>query len=127
MLAAVPVAVLPGLPRKVADVSCEADWVSEELPSALPPSSWLAAFNGGRSFLLHALQPRIADGPAFDFVWRSLVDQQQWDFDRDHVGQWINAMLMAHGYTWQNGLQQTAATELAKYAVFYGLAASRWK
>ena len=28
---------------------------------------WLDAFNGGRSFILHARQPRITDGPSFDF------------------------------------------------------------
>lgn len=98
---------------------------SQALPSSTPDPQWLDAFNGGRSFILHARQPRITDGPSFDFIWRALMDQHSWDFDRDHIGQWINAMLMAHGYAKEAGFVHETVPLLAQYAVFYGLVASR--
>lgn len=52
--------------QKVADVSCAGNWTSEVPPTSMPDPDWLQAFNHGRSFLLHARQPRIADGPSFE-------------------------------------------------------------
>ena len=98
---------------------------SEAPPSSTPDPKWLDAFNGGRSFILHARQPRITDGPSFDFIWRALMDQRDWDFDSDHIGQWINAMLMAHGFAKEVGFVHETVPLMAQYAVFYGLVASR--
>ncbi|CAL1144601.1 unnamed protein product [Cladocopium goreaui] len=110
--------------QKIADVSCGGNWTSEA-PSSTPDPKWLDAFNGGRSFILHARQPRITDGPSFDFIWRALMDQRDWDFDSDHIGQWINAMLMAHGFAKEVGFVHETVPLMAQYAVFYGLVASR--
>ena len=51
--------------QKVADVSCAGNWTSEVPPTSMPDPDWLQAFNHGRSFLLHARPPRIADGSSF--------------------------------------------------------------
>jgi len=45
-------------------------------------------------------------------------------FDFEHVGQWVNAMLMMHGYATEKNAKGTALAFLRKYAVFYGIAAN---
>jgi len=111
--------------KHVHDVSCANDWESEARPSRMPSGEWLKAFDGGHSFVLHALQPRIVDGPSFNFIW-SLMMQKAGsgiDFDREHVGMWLNSILTVQGYAKEHGLKGTALEVLSQWVVLYGIAA----
>lgn len=112
--------------KHVADVSCANNWPTEALPSEQPLTAWLEAFNNGRSFILHAMQPRIMNGPSFQYIWTTLMgkDVTKASFDVEHVGQWVNAMLMMHGYATHKKVEGAMLNDfLPKYSVFYGIAA----
>jgi len=114
-----------GCGKRVAEVS-DREWDSEKQPHWRPSPKWLDAFSGGKTFVLHAYQPRVIEGPRFDHMWSMAAAPElyQLAFDRGAADEWMNAMLVLVGSAQLQGLKWDAE-ELLRYAVLYGMAMTR--
>mmetsp|Transcript_5608 Transcript_5608/g.9318 ORF Transcript_5608/g.9318 Transcript_5608/m.9318 type:complete len:336 (-) Transcript_5608:82-1089(-) len=113
--------------QHVAQISCN-DGRPSELPQmSQPPFTWLQAFDGSKTFLLHALQPRIMHGPKYELIRGILTDNDvsAVPYDNQRLGQWLNAMLMLKGYAMEYNIHSKALKSLTEYIVFWGIAHAR--
>uniref|UniRef100_A0A7S4RIX2 Uncharacterized protein n=1 Tax=Alexandrium monilatum TaxID=311494 RepID=A0A7S4RIX2_9DINO len=111
-----------GCGQFIAEVS-DREWDSERQPDWCPSPDWLEAFRGGKTFVLHACQPLVIEGPRFEDVWSMATAPElyQMAFDRGAVAEWMNEMLVLVGSAQLQGLRQDSE-ELLRYAVMYGMA-----
>jgi len=111
-----------GCGRSIAQVS-DCEWESEMPESWQPDLKFLNPFKGGKTFVLHAYQPRVIEGPLFDEIWSMATAPElfQLDFDRSMANDWVNAMLVVVGSAQRQGFMPDAK-EVLRYAVMYGMA-----
>lgn len=111
-----------GCSKRIAEVS-DCDWASEKPERWQPDVEFLNAFKGSKTFVLHACQPRVIEGPPFGELWSMATAPElfELDFDRSVANAWVNAMLVVVGSAQTRGLKQDAK-EVLRYAVMYGMA-----